>query len=400
MVFKRKNSSEPVNSALLSIFMIVLVDVMAYTIIIPLLPFYAEKFGATPQMVGLLVTSFAFFQFLAGPLLGEISDRVGRKPVLMVSQAGTFIGLLILANAQSLIWIFASRIIDGITAGNLTVAQAFISDNTPPEKRVQSFAIIGISFGLGFLVGPGLSGLLSHYSLQAPIYASAFLSFTSIVLSFALLPKKETRAEAKARKHFLRTITNSFYPSTYAPFMKVPALRRVLIQFFLFSFAFVLFTSGFALFAERRLHYQGHPFTAKEVGYYLAYLGCVGVVIQARIVGWLGRIWGERKMALVGFMAMGLGYVLYSGVYSVPVLLVVGVVASFGTGTTRPALTSLITRTADKDVQGAVLGVSQSLGSIAQIIAPIISGFLIGHEWLSAWAITGGVFALLGALMD
>src|SRR6185295_18708089 len=173
-------------SPLLSIFLIVLVDVLGLTIILPLLPFYAESMGATPRVVGALVSAYAICQLLAGPPLGHLSDRVGRRPVLLVSQVGTFIGFLILGFAQSLWMVFLARIIDGLTAGNLTVAQAYIADVTTPENRTKSFGYIGIAFGLGFLVGPAISGFLAQFGNTYPIFAAAGLSFTSIMCTYFL----------------------------------------------------------------------------------------------------------------------------------------------------------------------------------------------------------------------
>src|SRR5499426_4856350 len=175
-------------SPLLSIFLIVFVDVLGLTIILPLLPFYAESMGATPRIVGLLVSAYAICQLIAGPPLGHLSDRVGRRPVLLVSQVGTCIGFLILAYARSLWLVFLARIIDGLTAGNLTVAQAYIADVTTAENRTKSFSYIGIAFGLGFLVGPGISGFLAQFDNTYPIFAAAALSFTSILCSYFLLP--------------------------------------------------------------------------------------------------------------------------------------------------------------------------------------------------------------------
>src|ERR1051325_5174498 len=174
-------------SPLLSIFLIVLVDVMGLTIILPLLPFYAESLGASASVVGMLVSTYALCQLIAGPPLGQLSDHVGRRSVLLVSQIGTFIGFLMLAFARTLWLVFLARIIDGLTAGNLTVAQAYISDVTDPDNRTKSFGIIGIAFGLGFLVGPGVSGFLAQFDNTYPIFAAAGLSFTSIVCTYFLL---------------------------------------------------------------------------------------------------------------------------------------------------------------------------------------------------------------------
>src|SRR4029077_1543312 len=176
------------SSPLLPIFLIVVVDVLGLTIILPLLPFYAESLGATPRVVGLLVSAYAICQLIAGPPLGHLSDRIGRRPVLLVSQVGTCIGFLILAYANTLWVVFLARIIDGLTAGNLTVAQAYIADVTDPEHRTRSFGIIGIAFGLGFLVGPGISGFLAQFGNVYPIFAAAGLSFTSILCTYFLLP--------------------------------------------------------------------------------------------------------------------------------------------------------------------------------------------------------------------
>src|SRR5678809_980453 len=173
-------------SPLLSIFLIVLVDVLGLTIILPLLPFYAESLGATPRVVGLLVSAYAICQLLAGPPLGHLSDRIGRRPVLLVSQIGTCIGFLILAYAHTLWLVFLARIIDGLTAGNLTVAQAYIADVTDVQKRTKSFGMIGIAFGIGFLIGPGITGFLAQFGNTYPIFAAAGLSFTSILCTYSV----------------------------------------------------------------------------------------------------------------------------------------------------------------------------------------------------------------------
>src|SRR6266480_2994437 len=176
-------------SPLLPIFLIVMVDVLGLTILLPLLPFYAEHFGASPTVVGLLVSTYAICQLVAGPVLGQISDRVGRKPVLLVSQIGTFVGFLVLAFAPNLFVVFLARVIDGVTAGNLSIAQAYIADVTRPKERSRAFAVIGIAFGIGFLIGPGASGYLTtHFGFHVPILCAAALSLLSILGTTFLLP--------------------------------------------------------------------------------------------------------------------------------------------------------------------------------------------------------------------
>ena len=370
-------------SPLLPIFLIVSVDVLGLTIILPLLPFYAEKFGASPAVVGLLVSTYALCQLVAGPILGRWSDHMGRRPLLLVSQIGTFIGFLILAYANALWLIFLSRIIDGLTAGNLSLAQAYISDVTKPEDRAKSFALIGIAFGMGFLIGPAISGFLSQYSYQYPIFAAAALSATSILATYLLLPSGvPTAADGTTPRKF--TILDW---GNYLRYFREPGLAPLLWQFLAFALAFSMFMSGFPLFAERRFAWQGRAFGPKEVGYVYAYLGMLGVILQGGLIGRLVKVFGEPNLVRAGFFCGMAGLAVLGFTYAIPLLLVVTAIASSGMGAVRPALTSLITQKAARSEQGVVLGLTQSLNSIAAIAAPAIGGLLIDHSLLSAWAL-------------
>jgi DHA1 family tetracycline resistance protein-like MFS transporter len=370
-------------SPLVPIFLIVSVDVLGLTIILPLLPFYAERFGASPAVVGLLVSTYAFCQLIAGPMLGRMSDHMGRRPLLLVSQLGTFIGFLILAYANALWIIFLSRVIDGLTAGNLSLAQAYISDVTKPEERSKSFALIGIAFGMGFLIGPGISGYLSQFSYQYPIFAAAGLSATSILATYFLLPSSTPQAAdtATPRKFTVLDWGN------YVRYFRLPDLAPRLWQFLAFTLAFSMFMSGFPLFAERRFEWHGHPFGPKEVGYVYAYLGVLGVILQGGLIGRLVKTFGELRLVRVGFFCGLVGLIALGFTYSIPLLLVATAVSSSGTGVVRPVLTSLITQKAGRSEQGVVLGLTQSLNSIAAIIAPAVGGFLIDHSLLTGWAL-------------
>jgi MFS family permease len=384
----------PTRSPLIPIFLIVFVDVLGLTIILPLFPFYAEKFGASPAVVGSLFSIYAFCQLLAGPILGRWSDRFGRKPVLFLSQVGTFVGFLVLAFANSLWMLFLGRIIDGFTAGNLTVAQAYISDVTPPEGRVRAYGIIGVSFGLGFLLGPAISGFLVAYGMNAPIFAAAFLSFLSILGTLILLPKRPPAVDTKIEKGFFIPI------KTWKRFFAHPMLAPVLLQFFLFNWIFTSFTSGFALFAERRFTFQDHPFGPREVGFVLAALGFYGIILQGGLVGRLNKKMGERNLALLGFLTCLVGYLILAETFSLPMLAVAMVIASFGTGILRPALTALMSHSVDQSEQGLVMGVGQSLGSIAQIAAPLIVGVLIESDHLQIWAVMMAVVSGVALLFS
>ena len=376
-------------SPLLPIFLIVSVDVLGLTIILPLLPFYAEKFGASPAVVGLLVSTYALCQLIAGPILGRMSDHAGRRPLLLVSQLGTFIGFLILAYANALWIVFLSRIIDGLTAGNLSLAQAYISDVTEPQDRAKSFAIIGIAFGMGFLIGPGISGYLAQFSYQYPIFAAAGLSATSILATYFLLPSTTPAADDAATP---RKFTVLDWGS-YLRYFGQPGLASLLWQFLAFTMAFAMYITGFPLFAERRFVWQDHPFGPKEVGYVYAYLGLLGVILQGGLMGRLVKTFGEIALVRAGFLFAMLGLGALGFTHGIPLLLVVSAVASSGTGMVRPALTSLITQKAARSEQGVVLGLTQSLNSIAAIVAPAIAGLLIDHSLLATWAMLAAVIS-------
>jgi DHA1 family tetracycline resistance protein-like MFS transporter len=381
-------------SALLPIFLIVLVDVLGFTIILPLLPFYAERLGASPTVVGMIVAIYALFQLLAGPVLGQISDRIGRRPVLLISQAGTLAGFLLLAFSNQVWMVFLSRAIDGATAGNLSIAQAYISDVTKPEERAKSFALIGVAFGFGFLVGPAISGFLAHFGYAAPIFAAAALSLTSILCTFFLLPRRElhhatTLEDIGPGGKRLSLISWA----SYAKYFRDPELSRLLIQWLLFALSFSAFVSGFALFAERRYLWNGRSLGLREVGYIFAFNGFIGMIMQGGVVGRLVKRFGERAVVQVGFLVFMLGDIAIGFTHSVNQLLCVVAFSGIGSAGLRPALTSLVSRKAGRREQGVVLGLTQSLTSMAQIVAPIVSGVLIAHQYLTVWAVWSGLLA-------
>jgi MFS family permease len=310
---------------------------------------------------------------------------------------------LILAFAPNLACVFLGRILDGLTAGNISLAQASISDFTPPEGRARAFSKIGIAFGVGFLIGPALSGYLTRYGYVVPILAGAGLSASSIVATTFLLPTAPRPAEhapqaptpgavPAARARVMLIDTQSF-----ARYFAMPALRLRLSQFFTFILSFSLYTSCFALFAMRRLTLDGKPFGASEVAYVLAYGGGLGIILQGFLMGRLVDRFGEKRLVRFGLSSMAIGYMVMSQAYGLGLAIVAATFSSLGHGIVRPSLTSLITRSADRREQGAVLGVNQSLQATAQILAPLIGGALIQRDLTSTWACTAAA-AALGAL--
>jgi MFS transporter, DHA1 family, tetracycline resistance protein len=384
------------SSPLLPIFLIVAVDVLGLTIMIPLLPFYAEKLGASPFQVGWLVGIYALFQLVSGPLLGRLSDHMGRKPLLLVSQMGTLAGFLITAFAPSLWVVFLGRAIDGATAGNLSLAQAYISDITEPKDRAKSFGVIGIAFGLGFLIGPAISGFLSRWDYRDPIFAAAALSATSILATYTLLPSVKPGKGPAAGPGGRRLSLLQW--NAYGAFFRHPLLGPRLWEFLMFAFSFAMFTSGLPLFSERRFEWHGAPFGPVQLGYVWAYAGFLGILLQGPTLGRLVKRFGERLLNGVGFAGYVFGYGLLALSHSLAALMVATTVCAIG-GLVRPALTSLITQAAPRDQQGVVLGLTQSLTSLAQIAGPLLAGFLIEHGVLTGWGLTAAAVSLAGLLL-
>lgn len=387
----------PKRSPLLPIFLIVLVDIFGLTIIIPLLSIYSEHFGATPLEATLLVSVYALCQLVSAPLLGKASDRFGRKPLLIASQVGTFLGFLLLARATSLWMVYLSRVIDGATAGNISLAQAYISDNTEAKDRTKSFALIGIAFGLGFFVGPFLTGFLVNYGLSAPIYAASTMSFASILCTTFLLPRAQPVERADVGPGGQRLAL--FEWKAYAPYFTRPVLSGLLAQFFFYALCFSTFTSGFALFAERRFTWQGHAVTPREISYLLGYVGFLGIVLQGFLIGKLVKRFGESALVSAGFISLVIGYLILGPCRDIATLILVSTISSFGNGVLRPTLSSLVSQNAGPAEQGVVLGLNQGLNSIAQVLAPILGGVLIGQSQLTLWAWVAAAAALVGYLL-
>jgi MFS family permease len=388
----------PKRSPLWPIFLIVLVDILGRAIIVPLLSIYSEQFGATPLEATLLVSVYAVCQLVSAPLLGKASDRFGRKPLLLASQVGSFISLLLLARASSLWMVYLSRIIDGATAGNILLVQAYISDKTEPEDRTRLFALIGIAFGLGFFVGPFLTGSLVPYGLSAPIYAASGMSLGSILCTTFLLPRAR-RAPVDRDIGTERQPLAVFEWKAYASYFSRPVLSSLLAQFFFYALCISTFTSGFALFAERRFTWQGHPVTPREISYLLGYVGFLGIVLQGFLIGRLVKRFGESALVSAGFISLVIGYIVLGPCRDIPTLMFVSTISSFGNGLLRPTLSSLLSQNAAPAEQGVVLGLNQALNSLAQIFAPILGGVLIGRGQLTFWAWVAAAAALAGYLL-
>jgi len=363
-------------SPLIVIFTTVFIDLVGFGIVIPVLPFYAEgtAFNATPRTVGLLFASYSIMQLIFSPILGGLSDKHGRRPVLLLSIIGTGIGFLILGMATTLWMLFIGRILDGITGGNISTAQAYIADVTTEENRAKGMGLIGAAFGLGFIFGPAIGGILSHWGIHVPFFFAAALCFANATLLFFTLPEtitadhpaKHSAAGGRSLGHVIASL-------------KQPKLAYVLVIYFLFIVAFSIMTTSFSLYTMFRFGYD-----AQHTGYLFAYVGLIAVIIQGGLIGRLVKRFGEIPLVIFGALcfAISLFAVPFVGPAAggLGALLLGGGVFSMGNSLATPALTSLASKSVGPAEQGVVLGVTQSTASLARAVGPSLAAILISSS--------------------
>src|SRR6476619_6168566 len=363
-------------SPLVVIFTTVFIDLVGFGIVIPVLPFYAEgsRFNATPRTVGLLFASYSLMQLICSPILGRLSDKHGRRPVLLISIIGTGIGFLFLGFATTLWMLFVGRILDGITGGNISTAQAYIADVTTKEDRAKGLGLIGAAFGLGFVLGPAIGGILSRWGVAVPFFFAAGLCFANAVLLYFTLPETVTpdhpaRQSAAGGRGIGQLIKS----------LKQPRLAFVLTIYFLFVVAFSIMTTSFSLFTMFRFGYD-----AQHTGYLFAYVGIIAVIIQGGLIGRLVKRFGELPLVIVGalFFAGSLFAVPFVGPRAggLAALLLGGGVFSMGNSLATPALTSLASKSVGPAQQGVVLGVTQSTASLARAVGTSLTALLISSS--------------------
>lgn len=358
-------------SPLLVIFITVLIDLIGFGIVIPVLPFYVEspKFNATPTHLGWLLASYSVMQLIFTPLLGRLSDKYGRRPVLLVSLIGTGVGFLMMGLANTLLVLFAGRILDGITGGNISTAQAYVADVTTPENRAKGMGLVGAAFGIGFIIGPAIGGILSRWGVGVPFLFAAGLAFANAVLLYFVLPetlRAEDRASAAANRGWNRMFAK----------LTEPPLTPLLALYFLFVVAFSVMTTTFALFTMYRYGYD-----AQHNGYLFAFIGVIAAVLQGGLIGRLVRQYGEVPFVVVGaaLFVIGLFALPFVGPQSggLASLLIVLAVFAGANAMTTPTLTSLASKSAGAGEQGLILGLTQSTSSLARAVGPLLGGYLI-----------------------
>ena len=374
---------------ILLIFLTIFLDLLGVGILLPVLPYVVRVYRTDALTVGLVTLSFSAAQFFMTPVLGALSDRYGRRPVLLISLFGTAVGYFLFGIADSLWLIFFSRILDGITGGNISTAQAYLADITPPKDRAKSFGLIGAAFGLGFLMGPAIGGMLSTYGLRVPAYAAGGLALLTMSLAFFYLPESLPVGQRR---------TGPVSSSDLNPLRQIwlalqrPAIRVVMIATFLFTLAYSQLQSHFAVYSLVRW-----GLTERQNAVYLTYLGLMSVIMQGFLIRRLMPVAGEKRLSLIG-MGLGIGGFFATALAPEPWFLYVALTfLSAGSGLAMPSLSALVSQRSSPEEQGWVMGVSQSLASLARVIGPLMAGLLF--DWLTPaapyWAAAGVVAVAL-----
>lgn len=376
-------------SPLVPIFLIIFIGLLGFGIILPLLPLYAEAFGASPLVVGVLLASYSLMQLVATPYLGALSDRIGRRPVLIISQVGTVLSFVLLGLANSLPLLFAARILDGISGGNIATAQAVISDLVEEQDRARAYGLIGAAFGLGFILGPAIGALLTqNNNYHVPAFAAAVISLVSLLLTIFLLPEslppEKRNVQRKPKIIDLAGVRRAF---------GYEQLGLLLIIFFLFNVAQAGFQSLFALFNDRRF-----AFGVRETGYLLAYVGLLAVLIQGGGIGPIVRRFGERRVLQGGLAIGALGLVWAAFVSSWPLLVVALIPVAIGLGVSAPAANSLITRESPPSERGQMIGIAQSAAALARVVGPLAAGLAFQYQIWGPFVLAGLLIAAAGGL--
>lgn len=381
------------NKKLFNIFVIVFIDLLGFGLILPLLPFYADEYNATPFVVGMLTASYAAAQLIGAPILGRLSDRYGRRPILVTSIFGTFLSLLLLgaadplgnqlagatglsANILILALLFASRILDGLTGGNISVAQAYITDITDESNRSRGLGLIGAAFGLGFILGPAMGGFLSSWGFAAPAFAAAGLAGLNLLSVIFTLPEsldeeqRRNNQENPQARLSIRALINALRRERVGPLLHVR---------FFYGLAFATFQTIFPLFAQYQLDLD-----ARQTGYILTYVGVLAALVQGVAIGVISKRTTDSRLILISTAILTASLLAWSFTPNVAILLVILVPIAFAGGILNTILNSALTKAVYPEEVGGTLGIATSLESLTRVISPGLGGFLLGS--IGNWA--------------
>ncbi len=363
-------------------------EILGFSLVLPFLPLFAEQLGADPLFIGVIFASFSFFQFISAPIMGSLSDRYGRKPMLILSQFSTFVSFIILGLSGNVWMVMFSRIIDGLLGSNLTIAQAYMSDISEKKDRSKAFGLTGIAFGIGFMIGPAAGGFLSQYSYSLPPFLAAGASFLTIVLTWVFL--RETVDVKKSIPIKLKIIDTDVFKrySTH------PEIAPKLFATFAFILSHVVLTTTLALYASRQF-----GFGAVEVGYVMAFMGVMIIFHRGFLLPKLIDLCGEISLSYIGMLCLLSSFLLIAVAGDWLIFVLAMVIFSFGNGLVRPMLSGAISRAAPDSEQGAAMGVANSYSSIAMIIGPLFGGILLQTFFAGSIGIASAVLIIIAILL-
>lgn len=372
-------------SPLMVIYLTVFVDLIGFGIIIPLLPYYAQALGAGPTFLGLMIASYSLMQFLFAPILGRMSDRFGRRPVILVSLVGSTLSYLIFALADSLPLLLLSRVLGGIAGANLPVAQAYVADLTPPQQRVKAMSLIGAAFGIGFIVGPAIGGFLGVYGLSAPGFGAATLSMANLVLAFIFLRESLTVSLRSERKNLPQRrggLLNGF---------RRPVVGTLLLIFFVVNFAFSSVPVAYPL-----LGIALFKLGPSEMAFIFTYIGLIQVFIQVGVLGKMARRWGDEMLLATGTLLIAA--TLLATAFSVDIVMFIFVsgLMAIGIAIATTVVPSMVSKVSAANEQGSMMGLTQSAGGLARVPGPLISGLISEYLGLATPLILASVLMFAG----
>ena len=372
-------------SPLAIVLTIVFIDLLGFGMIIPILPLYAQKFQANEWQIGLLLASYSFMQFLASPVLGWLSDRYGRRPILFCSLLGSALGYALMANAASLAMLFIARILDGISGASIGTASAYIADITPPENRSKRIGLIGAAFGVGFVVGPGIGALLSLLSPVAPFWFAALLSASGAIAMMAMLPEPERHIPQKKGRLNVKEL-----------FEDAGSWRLGIIMstYFIAIAGFAIVTMIYPQVSNRRF-----SMNQSQISLIFVLMGGIGVLIQGGGIGHLAKRFGDVNLAVAGFAIMAASMIAMPLAKSVPLFILFSVGLAIGNSLSQPTINALASRGASASLQGRVLGVVQSAGSLGRVCGPILAGILLSGDHLRPKIQYGNTPFLIGGII-
>lgn len=350
--------------SLLTVFLVVFIDLVGFGIVIPILPYYATQFGASAWQLGWLMAVYSLMQFLVSPLWGRLSDRVGRRPVLLISILGTVASMTLLGFARSLEWLFVGRLLAGIFGANISTAYAYIADVTTEENRAKGMGAVGAAFGLGFIFGPAIGGVLSRYGYDFPMFAGAMLAFVNLLFAYFRLEEPHLTSEQRSSNR-----TKRFDWQNIRRVLDDRRTRLAIGVFFLVTLAVTQMESTFAIYMAAQF-----GFSAQQAGMLLALIGIIMVGMQGGLIGKLARRFGEMKLILWGILICTMGLFGFAVSPTLGRVIFSLSILGIGHGALHPSLSSLASLGAAKDRRGATMGVFQSSGSLARVVGPPCAG--------------------------